>query len=138
MQQWIDLNNKVAHDTMATLKQLGELNMNTAETFFGQQKEVFENYKSSADSDYEKLTAAKDQSTLLNAQNEIFQNTLTSALGNWKNTMAAVVSSQEAYRNLAESTMELAKSNLEQTASSVKQTTEAVEKAVKPTTKSAK
>jgi len=135
MQQWIDLNNKVAQDTLATLKQLGELNLNTAETFFGQQKEVFENYKDSANSDFEKLTTAKDQHTLLNTQNEIFQNTLTSALGNWKNTIAAVVSSQEAYRNLAESTMDLAKSNFEQTADSVKQTTEAVEKSVKPKTK---
>lgn len=138
MQQWIDLNNKVAHDTLATLKQLGELNLNTVETLFGQQKEVFEDYKVSAKNNYEKLTTAKDQHTLLNTQNEIFQNTLTSALGNWKNSMAAVVSSQEAYRDLAESTMELAKSNLEQTATSVKQTTEAVEKAVKPTTKKAK
>lgn len=135
MQQWIDLNNKVAHDTLATLKQLGELNLNTVETFFGQQKEVFENYKVSTKNNFEKLTTAKDQHTLLTTQKEIFQNTLTSALGDWKNTMAAVVSSQEAYHNLTESSMELAKNNLEQTATSVKQTTEAVEKAVKPTSK---
>lgn len=135
MQQWIDLNTKVANDSFAALRQLGEINIKTAQSLFGQQKEIFDDYKVNAKSNVEKLSSAKDPQSFLNIQNEIFQNSVASAFGNWEKTMAVVVSSQEAYRTLAEETMQLAKSNMEQTEDSIKQTTEAVKKAVKPTVK---
>ena len=81
------------------------------------------------------MTSAKDPQSFMKVQNEIFQNSIATAFGNWKETMAEVVSSQEAYRTLAEETTQLAKSNLEQTEDSIKKTTEAVEKAVEPTVK---
>ncbi len=132
MQQWIDLNTKVAHDSLATLMQFGELNLKTASSFYGQQKEMYADYQVNTKSNVEKLAAAKDPQSYFKLQNEIFQDSVASALGNWKKNMAVMISSQEAYRTLAEETMQLAKSNLELTAASVKQTTENVERAVKP------
>ena len=132
MQQWIDLNTKVANDSLTTLKQLGELNLKTMQSFFGQQKDMYEEYNAAAKSNFEKLRSAKDPQSFVKVQNEIFQNSVSTALGNWKKTMAVAVSSQESYRDLAEEAIQLAKSDLEQTAESVKETTEAVKKAVKP------
>lgn len=138
MQQWIELNTKIVNDGLAALKQLGEINTKATESFLAQQKEIAEDYTATAQENVEKLTAVKEPKELLDLHNQIFQSSITFALGNWNKALASANTSRDAYRDLAESSMKTAKSNMEQAAESVKQASEEVKKAVKPASKKAK
>ena len=138
MQQWIELNTKMANETLASFKQFGEVSQKAAESLFAQQKEAYENFTVTAKANMEKLSAVKEQKDFLDVQNDIFQDAVSSALGEWKKTLAVTSSSHDAYRELAEDVMKTAKSNVEQTVASAKEASEAVKEAVKPTAKKAK
>ena len=142
MQQLIELNTKLANDGLAALKQLAELNTKTTETLAAQNKELVEGYTSTTEANIEKLTAVKEPKQFLDLQNEMFQSSITFALGNWKKALATANTSRDAYRDLAESSMKTAKSNMELATESVKKTTEAATetatKAVKTAAKKAK
>jgi len=135
MQQWIDLNTKLANDSLATLKQFGELNVKTTEDFFAQQKEMTEGLKSTVEQNVEKLTAAKDPKDFFAMQKEMFQTSMDFALGNWKKAMASTETSRDAYKKLSDKSLKTAKSNMDQVVESAKKTTteatEAAKKAVK-------
>ncbi len=135
MQQWIDLNTKLANDSLATLKQFGELNVKTTEAFFAQQKEVTETLASTAEQNIEKLTAAKDPKDFFEMQKEMFKNSMDFALGNWKSSMASAETNNDAYKKLSEKSLKTAKTNMDKVVESAKKTTteatEAAKKAVK-------
>ena len=86
MNQWIELNTKIANDSLAALKQLGELNVKTTEAFLAQQKELTESFAATAEKNIEKLTAVKEPKEFLELQNELLQSSVSSAVGNWKKT----------------------------------------------------
>ena len=60
MLQWIELNTKIANDSLAFLKQVGELNVKTTDAFLAQQKELTESFTATAEQNIEKLTAVKE------------------------------------------------------------------------------
>lgn len=143
MQQWIELNTKITNDGLAAMKQIAEINKKTTETLVAQQKGMLEEYTTTTKGSMEKLAAVKDQKAFLALQSEMFQNTITSALGNWKTIVATATSGNDEYKALAEDTMNIAKenmekvaasakANMEQTAATVKDATEAVKKAATP------
>jgi len=135
MQQWIELNTKIANDSLAFLKHIGELNVKTTEAFLAQQKELTESFAATAEQNIEKLTAVKEPKEFLEIQNELLQSSVTSAIGNWKKAVATSTANRDAYSKLAEKSAKTAKSNMEQVVESVKQTTEAAKKAVKTSAK---
>lgn len=139
MQQWIDLNTKIVNDNLAVLKQFGEINKKAAESLFAEQKEIADGYSAAAKENMKKLSEVKDQSAYLDLQNEIFQSSVTSALGSFKKSVEVSTSSQAAYRELAEETMKTMKGNLEQAAATAKEATatvaETAKQAAKPATK---
>ena len=138
MQQWIDLNTKLANDSLATLKQFGELNVKTTEAFFAQQKEVTETLAATTEQNIEKLTATKDPKDFFEMQKEIFQNSMDFALGNWKSSMASAEANSDAYKKLSEKSLKTAKTNMDQVVESAKKTTETAKAAAKKAVNAAK
>jgi len=138
MQQWIDLNTKIANDSLATLKQFGELNVKTTEAFLSQQKEVTETLAATAEQNVEKLSATKDPKDFFEMQNEMFKNSMNFALGNWKTVMSTAQSNSDAYKKLSEKSLKTAKSNMDQVVESAKKTTTEATEAAKKAVKAAK
>ena len=137
MQQWIDLNTKLTNDSLAVLKQLGELNVKTTEAFVSQQKEVTEKLAASSEKNFEKLSAAKDPKVFFEMQSEMFQNSMNVAMDFWKTAAATAESNRDAYKKLSEKSLKTAKSNMDQVVKSAKETTESATAAVKKATKAA-
>ena len=135
MQQWIDLNTKLTNDSLAVLKQLGELNVKTTEAFVSQQKEVTEKLAASSEKNFEKLSAAKDPKVFFEMQSEMFQNSMNVAMDFWKTAAATAESNRDAYKKLSEKSLKTAKSNMDQVVKSAKETTESATAAVKKATK---
>ncbi len=138
MQQWIDLNTKIANDSLATLKQFGELNVKTTEAFFAQQKEITEGLASTTEQSIEKLSAAKDPKDFFEMQNEMLQSSINFALGNWKKAMTSAETSRDAYKKLSEKSLKTAKSNMDQVVESAKKTTTEATEAAKKAVNAAK
>ncbi|GAA0404222.1 hypothetical protein GCM10009133_11070 [Cocleimonas flava] len=138
MQQWIDLNTKIANDSLATLKQFGELNVKTTEAFFAQQKEMTEGLTSTTEQNIEKLSAAKDPKDFFEMQNEMFQNSINFAMGNWKKAMSTVETNRDAYKKLSEKSLKTAKGNMDKVVESAKKTTTEATEAAKKAVKAAK
>ena len=137
MQQWIDLNTKIANDSLATLKQFGELNVKTTEAFFAQQKEITEGLASTTEQNIEKLSAAKDPKDFFEMQNELFQSSMNFALGNWKKAVATAETNRDAYKKLSEKSLKTAKSNIDEVVKTAKETAETATASVKKATKAA-
>ena len=138
MQQWIDLNTKIANDSLATLKQFGELNVKTTEAFLAQQKEITETLASSTEQNVEKLSAAKDPKDFFQIQSEMFQNTMKFAMGSWDKSVSSAEANKEAYAKLSEKSLKTAKGNMDQVVESAKKTTETATAAAKKAVKAAK
>ena len=138
MQTWIDLNTKIANDSLATLKQFGELNVKTTEAFFAQQKEMTEGLTSTTEQNIEKLSAAKDPKDFFEMQNEMFQNSVNFAMGNFKKAMATAESNRDAYKKLSDKSLKTAKGNMDKVVESAKKTTTEATEAAKKAVKAAK
>ncbi len=138
MQHIIDLNTKIANDSLATFKQFNELNAKTTEAFFAQQKEITEGLAATAEQNIEKLSAAKDPKSFMEVQSEMFQSSINFAMGNWKKAVETAESNRDAYKKLSEKSMKTAKSNADQVVDSVKKTTTEVTEAAKKAVKTAK
>ncbi len=138
MHAWIDINTKIANDGLATLKQFGELNVKATEAFLAQQKEITENLASTTKQSIEKLSAAKDPKDFFKMQNELFQNSMNFALGNWKKTVATAETNHDAYKKLSEKSLKTAKSNMDKMVESAKKTTTEATQAAKKAVKAAK
>ena len=138
MQQWIDLNTKIANDSLATLKQFGELNVKTTEAFFAQQKEMTEGLTSTTEKNIEKLSAAKDPKDFFEMQKEMFQTSMDLALGNWKKAVASTESNRAAYKKLSEKSLKTAKTNMDKVVESAKKATTEATEAAKKAVKAAK
>jgi len=138
MQQWIDLNTKIANDSLATLKQFGELNVKTTEAFFAQQKEITESLTSTTEQNVEKLSAAKDPKDFFEMQSNMFQSTMKFAMGNWDKSVATAEANKEAYTKLSEKSLKTAKGNMDKVVESAKKTTETATAAAKKAVKAAK
>ena len=135
MQQWIDLNNKLTNDSLAALKQFGELNVKTTEAFVAQQKEVTEKLAASTEQNIEKLSAAKDPKNFFEMQSEMLQNSMNVALDFWKTAASTAESNSDAYKKLSEKSLKTAKSNMDQVVKSAKETSETATAAVKKAAK---
>ena len=138
MQQWIDINTKLTNDSVAVLKQLGELNVKTTEAFVAQQKEIAEKLATSSEQNFEKLSAAKDPKVFFEMQSEMFQNSMTVAMDFWKDAAATAETNRDAYKKLSEKSLKTAQSNIDEVVKSAKETTETATAAVKKATKAAK
>lgn len=131
MKQWIDLNTKIANDSLATLKQFGELNVKTTEAFLAQQKEITETLTSSTEQNVEKLSAAKDPKDFFQIQSEMFQNTMKFAMGSWDKSVSSAEANKEAYAKLSEKSLKTAKSDMDEVVKTVKETAETAAASIK-------
>ena len=135
MQQWIDVNTKLTNDSLAIIKQFGELNAKTTEAFVSQQNEVTKKLAASTEQNLEKLSSAKDPKDFFQMQSEMFQNSMNTAMDFWKTAASTAESNSDAYKKLSEKSLKTAKKNMNEVVKSAKETSETATAAAKKAVK---